>query len=112
MIDPSLWADVPHKNPTARNDWGGTHALYHLVMADVLSRAGMSYRTFPLGGGVGSPAWQHAHQQEHENANAAMGLSGPPQMTDVNFNSPEEFANFMFQHAQETNRQRKAAGIR
>lgn len=111
MISPTLWSDVPFGNRTALSDFEGYHALWHQAVADTSANAGTPYQVYPLGHGVGSPAWQEAHQREHINANLALGISGPPILTDYDFRDPVAFATFMFIHGQESLRLAQAAGI-
>lgn len=85
--------------------------LWHRAVAETAALAGAPYRTYPLGDGIGSPAWQDVHQREHINANLALGISGPPILLDYDFSDPVAFATYMFVHAQESIRLAQAAGI-
>lgn len=111
MIWPGTWSDVPHNNRTALLDHQGGHALWHQVVADVASRAGKPYQTYPLGDGIGSPIWQALHQREHVNAALALGITGPPILTDYDFKDAAAFHTYMFVHAQESIRLAAAAGV-
>lgn len=111
MIAPNLWAAVPFQNRTALLDWQGQHALWHQAVADTAAAAGKKYATYPLGDGVGTPDWQRVHAQEHVNANLALGISGPPSLTDFDFAKAEDFASFHWTHGQESERLRAAAGV-
>lgn len=110
-MSPTLWSDIPFKNRTALDDWGGVHLLQHRVYAETAAKAGKSYRVYPLGGAIGSPEWMRAHAQEHINAHLALGIAGPPNLTDYTLTDQEGWANFHFIHAQSTNVWRVAVGI-
>lgn len=111
MIWPGSWSDVPFNNRTALLDFQGYHALWHQVVAETAANAGFPYQTYPLGDSVGSPAWQEVHQREHVNANAALGITGPPILLDYDFKDKVQFATFQFVHAQESIRLGTAAGV-
>lgn len=111
MMSPAMWADVPFGNRTALRDFQGYHAIWHQVVAETSARAGFAYQVYPLGDAVGSPIWQDIHQREHVNANAALGITGPPLLTDYDFKDRTAFATFMWVHANESIRLATAAGI-
>lgn len=111
MIDPTLWSNVPFRAPTAFRDWGGTHALVHQAIADTAARASKPYQVYPLGGGVGTKGWMQAHAQEHINANLALAVSGPANLSDYNLGEREDWDNFHLVHADEHRRLHTAAGI-
>ena len=107
MIDPSLWASVPHKNFTALIDFAGTFHLWHRALADtIMASTGKSYRTYPLGDGRGTPDWLLAVQRTHVNAAAALGIAPPPDLASYDLSKPEEHASFFFLVANDAKRLR------
>ena len=101
MVDVSLWASIPFRNPTAWLDFLGHHALWHRALAETVFRLnGATYRTYPLGDG-GGIEWMHAHQQEHVGANQALSLGSPADLESYDLTDPEDFASWCFVHAQE-----------
>ena len=110
MVDVSLWASIPFRNPTAWTDFLGEHALWHRALAETVFRLnGINYRTYPLGDG-GGIEWMQAHQQEHIGANHALGLGSPADMED-DLSTAEAHASWCFIHSQEHRLLRSAAGI-
>ena len=111
MIDPALWESLPFNNLTALQDFWGGNALYHQVLAETVFRVtGTRYPKFPLGDGGGA-LWLRADSREHISAAAALGLVGPPALEGYDLRNPEDFASFMFLHAQDLRRLGRAAGI-
>jgi hypothetical protein len=50
MLDPTMYASTPFRNPTALLDLGGSLFLYHAVLAETISRTtGVSVKLLPIG---------------------------------------------------------------
>lgn len=111
MIDPSVFSNVPFKNPTAWSDFVGTHWLYHRALAEHVTRTtGAAYRVYPIGDG-GSDVWQHAVEQTYVNACNALGVSGPGELAGFDLTDENDFASFTFLISQTLRRLREAAGL-
>lgn len=111
-VDPSVWSNVPFKNPTAWTDFVGTHYLYHVGLAQhVTLTTGETYRVYPIGDAGGGDVWQHAVQETYLNACRALGVSPPGELADFDLNDENDFASFTFLISQTARRLREAAGF-
>lgn len=111
MVDPRLWASVPHRNPNAWTDFTGTFYLWHRALAaKVAALTGISYKVYPIGTG-GDDAWLHAVQRQYQNAAAALGIAPPPDLESYDLADPGDFASWTFIISQTSRTLALAAGL-
>lgn len=111
MIDPTLFASVPFRNPNALADFAGVLQLYHQALAEFLHRTrGVSYRLYPIGTPTGSD-WLLAVQRQYEAVATAIGVAGPPDFASYDLSRAEDHASFFFTLANYTRALRDAAGF-
>lgn len=111
MVDPSLWSNVPFRNPTAWADFVGQHWLWHRALAEHVTRTtGASYRVLPIGDGGGA-LWLQAVQATYVNACVALGLEPPSDFTSYDLSQAEDFASWTFLVSQTASRLRETAGF-
>lgn len=110
-VDPSLWSNVPYRNPTAWRDFVGTHYLWHRSLSEHVARTlGVSYRVPPIGDGGGA-VWLQAVQQTYVNASQALGLAPPADLSSYDLREPDQFASWTFLVSQSARRLRVAGGL-
>jgi hypothetical protein len=112
MIDPSLWNNVPFKNPTAWRDFVGTHWLYWQqgLAPAIFDLTGLTVRLYPIGDGGGGQ-WLQAVQAQYVAGAAALGAEPPPDLSSYDLSNAEDFASWTFLLAQSAQRLRIAAGL-
>lgn len=110
MIDPFIWNAVPFGDRNAFLDFEGQHQLWSQAVADHLNVAGTPFQSLVLWN-LMTPDGRQAHQQWHINANHAVGILGPGDLVSYDLRNKDEFASWVFLHAQESARLRVAAGV-
>ena len=109
--DPTLWASLPFKNPTAWKDFTGTLELYMRALAQRIHQTtGLSIRVLPLGEGGGSE-WMAAVQAQFESAATALGIAAPGDLESYDLGRADQFASWTWTVSQEARRLRTAAGL-
>jgi hypothetical protein len=112
VIDPGLIGGTPFNNRTALIDLQGIVDLYHAALAETIARkTGVAVVKYPLGSGIGSPAYLDALTKQHAAEANALGLVGPPSFSEFNLRDPSEFASFTFLLGNDLERLRIAAGL-
>jgi len=111
MVDPRLWASLPFNNRNAWIDFTGCFDLWHRALAaKVAALTGTTYKTYPLGNGVGTD-WLHAVQRQYQNAAAALGIAPPPDLESYDLDQAGDFASWTFTISQTSRTLARAAGL-
>ena len=111
MIDPSVFNNVPFRNPTAWKDFVGTHYLWWRALNEqIFALTGTAIREYPIGDGGGAE-WLQAVQAQYVDASAALGLSPPPDLSSYDLTKAPEYASWTFLVSQAATRLRAAAGL-
>jgi len=112
MLDPVLFASIPHRNLTAWRDATGTLEMMHRAIAQAaFGLTGTAYRILPLGDGRGDAAWLQALQAQHEAAAQALSLTPPADLSSYDLREADHFASFTWVLSQDLIRLRDAAGV-
>ena len=114
MIDFSLLASTPFRNPTAFRDMAGILAIAHQDIAETIERQTNTPVTLsPLGDGrPGDQHWQFALQQALNSECLALGITQPSDLSDFNLTDEAEFYSFTFLLGNEMNGLDSAQGSR
>lgn len=110
-VDPTLWASVPFRNPTAFRDFAGTLELWTRALAQRIHQlTGASIVVLPLGDGGGAE-WLSGVQTQFEEAATALGIAGPGDLESYDLSRAEDFASWTWVLSNEARRLRSAAGL-
>ena len=112
MIDPRLWASIPFRNYTALQDFAGTHALWHQVLAEHSVRTFSidPWRLYPIGSPAGKP-WLEAVQAQYVAASRGLGAAPPPDLASFDLSDPVDFASWTWLLSQTAQGLREVAGL-
>ena len=110
-IDPSVFASVPFRNPTAWKDLTGTLELWFRALGQRIHQStGQSIRVLPLGEGGGTE-WLSGVQTQFESAATALGIAAPGDLESYDLSRAEQFASWTWTLSQEARRLGTAAAL-
>lgn len=113
VIDPKLFAQVPHKNRTAYRDMIGALDLMHTqwIIPAIIAQTGKIPERFPFDADSDPEETLEAIQSQHASEAAALGIAPPPDLATYDLREASDWASWTFLVSQDLTRLRLAVGI-
>ena len=99
-VDLLIPSSFDNTNQGAWEDWHLLHIVSHEEIFKTMLTVGQIAGHYPLDYDPKNERWKEVHAQEHDNINQVLGISPVlPNLADVDLNDPDEFDNWMYNHA-------------
>lgn len=99
MTDMSLWNDLSPDNHAGMQDFLLANSLSHTQVATALEQRGKGIQSFPLNDVGNMETWLETHAQVHAQEFSAIGLTGLPDLQDVDLQDKEQMGDWMLLHS-------------